>query len=46
MPLKEGKSRATIKKNIRREKAAGKSPKQALAIALRKAGVAKKAKKK
>lgn len=41
MPLKRGNSRAVIRANIRREKRAGKSQKQAVAIALRKAGVPK-----
>ena len=37
MPLKRGKSRKVISENIRREKAAGKPHKQAVAIALDKA---------
>jgi len=38
MPLKPGKSKAVISSNIRKEVAAGKKPKQAVAIALRTAG--------
>jgi hypothetical protein len=42
MPLLEGKSRKVISSNIRREVAAGRPQKQAIAIALHSAGVPKK----
>jgi hypothetical protein len=44
MPLKSGRSRAVIAANIRTELQAGKPRRQAIAIALRKAGIARKKK--
>lgn len=46
MPLKKGKSHKVIAANIKTEEAHGKPHKQAVAIALKKAGVAKSPKKK
>jgi len=42
MPLKRGKSRRVVSQNVKMEMAHGKSQKQAVAIALRVAGKAKK----
>lgn len=41
MPLKKGKSRAAISQNIRTEMAHGKSHDQAVAIAMREAGMSR-----
>jgi hypothetical protein len=46
MPLKKGKSKKTISKNIKTEIEEGKPQNQAIAIALSKAGKGKKKKKK
>ena len=46
MPLKSGKSKKVVSENIRTEMHAGRPQKQAVAIAMRKAGTAKKKAKK
>jgi hypothetical protein len=46
MPLKSGKSAKTVSSNIKTEIAAGKPQRQAVAIALNKAGKSKSSKKK
>lgn len=46
MPLLPGKSKKVVAKNIKTEKAAGKPQKQAVAIALSKAGKSRKSMKK
>jgi hypothetical protein len=46
MPLKKGKSKKVISENIRTEMHAGRPQKQAIAIAMAKAGKSRKSKKK
>jgi hypothetical protein len=45
MPLKKGKAKKTISSNIRELRQSGRSQKQAVAIAMRQAGVKRKRKK-
>jgi len=42
MPLKKGTSKKVVSHNIRAERRAGRPPKQAVAIAMRKAGKSRK----
>lgn len=46
MPLKQGKTKATVSYNIRELMKSGKPQKQAVAIAMKEAGLSKKRKKK
>lgn len=45
MPLKSGKSKSVVSSNIKKEIESGKPQKQAVAIAMSKAGISKKGKK-